>query len=92
MYRQYLVVIAILILVGIMTFLKKNDNVNKNDWENFKKTNKDISADFILKKIEERSAAKQKGNFKLADQIRDELLKKGIIIEDQKGKTTWKFK
>ena len=35
MYRQYLVVIAILILVGIMTFLKKNDNVNENDWENY---------------------------------------------------------
>ncbi len=34
MYRQYLVVIAILILVGIMTFFKKNDNVNENDWEN----------------------------------------------------------
>ena len=34
MYRQYLVVIIILILVGIMTFVKKNDNVNVNDWEN----------------------------------------------------------
>ena len=34
MYRQYLVVIAILILVGIMTFIKKNDNENENDWEN----------------------------------------------------------
>ena len=34
MYRQYLVVIAILILVGIMTFFKKNDNANENDWGN----------------------------------------------------------
>ena len=25
-------------------------------------------------------------------QIRGELLEKGIIIEDHKGKTTWKFK
>ena len=43
-------------------------------------------------KFEERFSAKQKGDFKLADQIRSELLDKGVIIEDQKGKTTWKFK
>ena len=67
-------------------------DLNKNEWENLKKTNKNISEDFIIKKIEERSAAKQKGDYKLADQIRDELLNKDVIIEDQKGKTTWKFK
>ena len=67
-------------------------DLNKNEWENLKKTNKDISEDFILKKIEERLTAKKEGNYKLADQIRDELFKKGVIIEDQKDKTTWKFK
>ena len=67
-------------------------DLNKNEWENLKKTNKDVSEDFILKKIEERLTAKQEGNYKLADQIRDELLKKGVAIEDQKDKTTWKFK
>ena len=67
-------------------------DLNKNEWENLKKTNKDVSEDFILKKIEERLTAKQEGNYKLADQIRDELFKKGVIIEDQKDKTTWKFK
>jgi cysteinyl-tRNA synthetase len=67
-------------------------DLNKNEWENLKKTNKDISEDFILKKIEERLLAKKEGNYKLADQIRDQLLKKGVIIEDQKNKTIWKFK
>ena len=67
-------------------------DLTKNEWENLKKTNKDVSEDFILKKIEERLTAKQEGNYKLADQIRGELLKKGVIIEDQKDKTTWKFK
>ena len=57
-----------------------------------KKNNNDISEDLIKKKIEERLSAKQKGDFKLADQIRNELLDKGVIIEDQKDKTTWKFK
>ena len=58
----------------------------------FKKTNKNISKDFILKKIKERSAAKEEGDYKLADQIRGELYDNGIIIEDQKDKTIWKFK
>ena len=67
-------------------------DLNRNEWETLKKTNKDISEEFILKKIEERLTAKLEGNYKLADQIRNELLKKGVIIEDQKDKTTWKFK
>ena len=67
-------------------------DLTKNEWENLKKTNKDISENFILKKIEERHIAKKNGNYKLADQIRNELLNKGVIIEDQKDKTKWKFK
>ena len=67
-------------------------DLNKNEWERLKKTNTDISEDLIIKKIAERTSAKQKGDFKLADQIRNELLTKGIIIEDQKGKTIWKYK
>ena len=31
-------------------------------------------------------------DYTLADKIRDELFKEGILIEDQKGKTTWKYK
>ena len=45
-----------------------------------------------LNKINERLNAKNNGNYKLADQIRDELLKKDVVIEDQKDKTVWKFK
>ena len=67
-------------------------DLNKNEWESLKKTNTDISEELILKKIAARTTAKQKGDFKLADQIRDELLNKGIIIKDQKDKTTWKYK
>jgi len=67
-------------------------DLTKNEWEELKKANKDISEDFIKNKIKERLEAKQKRNFKLADQIRDELMNKGVIIEDQKGETTWKFK
>ena len=67
-------------------------DLNKNEWENLKKTNTDISEDLILKKIAARTTAKKNRDFKLADQIRDELLNKGVIIEDQKDKTIWKYK
>ena len=32
------------------------------------------------------------GDYKEADRIRDELLDKGVLIEDKDGKTLWKFK
>ena len=67
-------------------------NVNKNKWEEFKKLNTDISKEFIAKKINERDQAKKNKDFNLADKIRNELLSKGIIIEDLKDKTVWKFK
>ena len=67
-------------------------DLNKNEWEILKKINTDISEELILKKIAARSSEKKNGDFKLADQIRDELFNKGIIIEDQKDKTTWKYK
>jgi cysteinyl-tRNA synthetase len=67
-------------------------NINKNQWENFKKLNTNISKKFILKMIDERFKAKKNKNFDLADKIREELLNKGIVIEDLKDKTVWKFK
>jgi len=67
-------------------------NQSKDEWYEFKKSNLKISEDFILNKINERLNAKNNGNYKLADEIRDELLKKDVIIEDQKDKTIWKFK
>ena len=67
-------------------------NVDKNQWEEFKKLNTNISEEFVLKKINERDQAKKNKNFDLADKIREELLNRGIIIEDLKGNTIWKFK
>ena len=51
-----------------------------------------ISKDNILSKIKDREEAKKTGNYKLADQIRDDLNKEGIDIKDEKGKTTWNYK
>ena len=67
-------------------------NINKNQWDDFKKLNTNISEKFILKMINERDFAKKNKNFDLADKIREELLDKGVSIEDLKDTTIWKFK
>jgi cysteinyl-tRNA synthetase len=46
----------------------------------------------VEKRIVERDAARRKGNFGQADQIRQNLLKAGVIIEDTKAGTRWKRK
>ena len=67
-------------------------NINKDKWEDFKKSNIKVSEEYILKKIAERTKAKKDGNFNLADKIRKDLLDQGIVIEDQQDKTVWKLK
>jgi cysteinyl-tRNA synthetase len=57
-----------------------------------KKDQSKIDEKYILTKINERINARKAGDFKLADQIRDDLLNKGIIIEDKQNKTEWKYK
>lgn len=45
---------------------------------------------YILEKIEERRAAKKEKNFARADEIRSELLARGIILEDTREGVKWK--
>ena len=40
--------------------------------------------------IAERQAARKEKNFKRADEIRDELLAKGIVLEDTREGVKWK--
>ena len=44
----------------------------------------------IEKLIEERQAARKAKNFARADEIRDELLSKGIILKDTREGVQWK--
>ena len=67
-------------------------NENKNQWESFKKIKINISEDEILARIEERNKARDNKNYKEADKIRNDLLDKGILIEDKDDKTSWKIK
>lgn len=47
---------------------------------------------YIEEKIKERNKAKKEKNYELADQIRNELLEKNIIIKDTKEGTTFEIK
>ena len=56
------------------------------------KLNQDNDMDeYILAKIEERNNAKKEKNYALADQIRDELANKGIILKDSREGTTYEI-
>jgi cysteinyl-tRNA synthetase len=51
-----------------------------------------VSEEEILKLIEERNAARKEKNWKRADEVRNELLAKGIVLEDTPSGTNWKLK
>ena len=62
-----------------------------DDTENyFKYGELDLSIEEIEKLISDRNAARENKKFDLADKIRDQLVKKGIVLEDLDGKTIWK--
>ena len=65
---------------------------DKQLWENFKKSKAKLEENFINQKIKDRNNARKKGNYKLADIIRQELEDKGVIIEDKQDQTIWKYK
>ncbi|MDC0031452.1 cysteine--tRNA ligase [Candidatus Pelagibacter sp.] len=67
-------------------------NQTKKEWLDFKKKKSLISDEDISKKIELRNKARENKDYKEADKIRDELLDKGVLIEDKDGKTSWKIK
>ena len=75
----------------ILNILRK-ENISKEKWLEFKQSKSEISEKEILSKIRERDNARKNKDYKLSDQIRDELFNKGVLIEDKDGKTTWKLK
>ena len=67
-------------------------NENRSSWDKFKQSKSKISEEEIKFKINERNNARKNKDFKTADKIRNELLDKGVLIEDKDDKTQWKFK
>ena len=67
-------------------------NETSEQWNEFKKKRVSITESEIENMVSLRDKARENKNFKEADRIRDELLDKGVLIEDKDGKTLWKFK
>jgi len=67
-------------------------NETREEWLNYKKLRVNITEEEIFNKIELRNKARDNKDYKEADNIRDYLLDKGVLIEDKDGKTIWKFK
>jgi cysteinyl-tRNA synthetase len=94
---------AVFELVKSVNIMHSKDSLSKSDVEHvfeylekidkvlavifFKEEN--IDAD-IEKLIKEREEARENKNFAKADEIRDELLAKGIVLDDTSGGTVWK--
>jgi cysteinyl-tRNA synthetase len=62
------------------------------DVEDYLKQGMELSELNINEKIHQRDAARDSKDFALSDQIRDELLALGIILEDSTNGTTWRRK
>ena len=64
----------------------------KEEWLSYKKEKMNITEAEIINKIDLRNKARVNKDYKEADNIRNFLLDKGVLIEDKNGKTIWKFK
>ena len=63
-----------------------------SEWLSWGKEKLSIDEKQIELLISERKSARDNGNFEKADKIRNDLEQKGILLEDNEGKTTWRFK
>ena len=63
-----------------------------SEWLSWGKEKLSIDEKQIELLISERKSARDNGNFEKADKIRNDLEYKGILLEDNEGKTTWRFK
>ncbi len=72
------------------TLIKNFDEVLSLDLT--KNEKKDVDEEYIKAKIEERNNAKMNKDYELADNIREELLQKGIILKDTREGTIYEVK
>ncbi len=66
-------------------------NRSKDEWFSLNE-NLSISEEDIKSLIKERDEARKSSDFKRADEIREKLDKNNVVLEDVKGKTTWRAK
>lgn len=75
-----------------LELIKDFDNVLGLELTIENTNNSEVDEEYIKSKIEERNDAKKNKNYELADSIRNELLKKGIVLKDTREGTTYEVK
>jgi cysteinyl-tRNA synthetase len=76
-------------LAGLMKRLGGLLGILQGNPEDFLKAGAGVDAQAIAAAIAHRTEAKASRNFQLADQIRQDLLAKGIVLKDSANGTTW---
>ena len=84
--------IALVTIIGTLAGFGYTGATYVNRLENLEGQIASIGETEIQSKIDLRIKARVNKNYKEADRIRDELLDKGVLIEDKDGKTIWKFR
>ncbi len=80
---------------ALSELLKKLGNhigIMQHDADDYLKKGIELSDAKIDEKIRQRESARASKDFEMSDQIRDELLALGIILEDSINGTTWRRK
>ena len=82
----------VLLLVPVFGLFREDPSkyLDVQKREGLKKLN--LKEEEILRLIEERNTARKEKNWKRGDEIRNDLLAKGILLEDSPSGTTWKLK
>lgn len=73
----------------VLGILNDNPDEKIDEIKNKFLTNNNISIEYINNKINERKEYKNSKEYALADKIREELSKQGILLEDTKEETKW---
>ena len=77
-----------LLLFASCLMLMNNIKIQNN--VDFYESTNDILDKDIEELIQKRADAKKNKDFKLADEIRNELLEKGIVLEDTRQGVKWR--
>jgi cysteinyl-tRNA synthetase len=64
--------------------------LNEQKKEGLRRLN--LAEEEILRRIDERNLARKEKNWKKADEIRNDLLSKGVVLEDTPTETLWKIR
>jgi cysteinyl-tRNA synthetase len=78
-------------LAGVLGLLYQDPEGFLKGIEDTEETANFLNAEWIEQQIHERSIAREEGDWKRADQIRDDLSDRGVVLEDRSdGTTSWR--